>query len=68
MTPEHAEAAKTLGDIASYSIVLGVLVNLLPTVATILSIVWLCIQISQSERFKQFAGWIGGLWRRWRER
>ncbi len=63
MTPEHADAAKTALDVASYSVVLGVLVDALPTVAAGLSIVWLCIQISQSQRFAQFVSLIGRVWR-----
>lgn len=63
MTDEHTEAAKTLLDLASYLIALGVLVDALPTVAAGLSVIWLCIQISQSQRFAEFIGFCGRVWR-----
>lgn len=68
MTPEHADIVKHAGDAVSFTIALGALVDLLPSVAALLSIVWLCIQISQSARFAQFSAWIGRTWARLRGR
>lgn len=68
MTPEHADTIKHVGDGASFLIALGALVDLLPSVAALLSIVWLSIQISQSARFAQFSAWIGRTWARLRGR
>lgn len=59
MTPERIEHAKSLTDVASYFIALGALVNALPTAAAALTVVWLCIQISQSRRFDQMVALIG---------
>lgn len=63
MTPEHTEAAKTAADILSISVVVGALVDLLPSIAALLSIIWLLIQISQSQRFAQFVELCGRAWR-----
>lgn len=63
MTSEHADSIKHVGDALSITIVLGALVDLLPSIAALLSIVWLLIQISQSARFAQFVAACGGAWR-----
>jgi hypothetical protein len=68
MSSHQVDQIKSAADVLSYFIVVGSIVNLLPTIATILSIVWLSIQISQSQRFLQLAGWIAGTWRRLRGR
>jgi hypothetical protein len=68
MTPEHADTIKHATDGLSFIIALGALVDLLPSIAALLSIVWLLIQISQSARFAQFSAWIGRTWRRLRGR
>ena len=63
MTHDHAEAGKTALDLLSYTIALGVLVELLPTIAAGLSIIWLLIQISQSRRFSQMVTALRWTWR-----
>lgn len=63
MTPEHTDTVKHWIDGASIVVAWGALVNLLPSIAALLSIVWLCIQISQSERFAQFVGFLARVWR-----
>lgn len=68
MTPETADHVRHAGDTLSVFIVLGALVDLLPSIAALLSIIWLCIQISQSARFAQFTAWVGRTWARLRGR
>lgn len=53
MSTDRIEQAKSLTDVASYFIALGVLVDALPKIAAALTVLWLCIQISQSHRFAQ---------------
>lgn len=68
MTPETADSIRHAGDALSVVIVLGALVDLLPSIAALLSIIWLLIQISQSARFAQFTAWVGRTWARLRGR
>lgn len=63
MTADHTETAKTVADILSISVAVGALVDLLPSIAALLSIVWLCIQISQSQRFAEFIAFVERVWR-----
>lgn len=63
MTAEHTDIVKTGLDILSISVVVGALVDLLPSIAALLSIVWLCIQISQSQRFAEFTAFLERVWR-----
>lgn len=62
MTPENAETAKHFLDGLSIFVVVGALVDLLPSIAAGLSIIWLIIQISQSQRFAQFVALCGRVW------
>lgn len=36
---------KTVLDLSSYGVVFGVIADILPNIAAVLSIVWLCLQI-----------------------
>lgn len=63
MTHDHTEAGKAALDLLSYTIAVGALVKLLPTIAAALSIIWLLIQISQSRRFLQLAAGVRWAWR-----
>lgn len=67
MTNDHADTAKHIADFLSLSVVVGVLVDWLPTLASLLSVIWFCIQISQSQRFAQFMAVCGRAWRWLRE-
>lgn len=49
MTPEHAETAKSLGDALSITVAVGTLVNLLPSIAALLTIIWTVIRIIETD-------------------
>ena len=49
MTPEHAETAKSLGDVLSITVAVGTLVNLLPSIAALLTIIWTAIRIIETD-------------------
>jgi hypothetical protein len=51
-----SEPAKHILDALSIMTVLGTLVNILPAIAAVLSIVWSVIRIYES---KTFQGWLG---------
>lgn len=53
-----SEPLKQTLDAAAYAGVVGTILGWLPHIAAALSIVWLLIQISQSQRFAQFVAWI----------
>lgn len=63
MTPERIDQAKSLMDVAAYFTALGALMSILPNIAAGLSVVWLCIQISQSKCMGYLWRAIGRLWR-----
>jgi hypothetical protein len=44
------------GDAAAYAIVLGAFAQILPSIATILSIVWLCLRIWESDTVRGLRG------------
>lgn len=46
---DHAEVAKTVTDVFAASITLGAIVNILPSIATILTIIWVLIRIWESD-------------------
>lgn len=56
MTTDRIEQAKTAADVLSIGVVVATIAQLLPSIAALLSVIWLCIQISQSHRFAQFVG------------
>lgn len=48
MQPDH-EVAKTVTDVVAASITVGAVVNILPSIATILTIIWVLIRIWESD-------------------
>lgn len=44
---DHAEGAKTIGDVLSAGLALGTIAQFLPQIAAILSITWTVIRISE---------------------
>lgn len=44
---DHAENAKTIGDVLSAGLALGTVAQFLPQVAAVLSIAWTVIRISE---------------------
>lgn len=53
MTSDHIEQAKSLGDGLSFTVAVGTMVQLLPSVAAILTIVWTAIRIYETETVKR---------------
>lgn len=57
---ESLEHATTVGkwaiDALSIGVMLGALVNILPSVAAILTIIWTCIRIWETETVRRWAG------------
>ena len=49
MLKENIQEVKTVGDITSVSILLGTLVDLLPSVAALLTIIWTAIRIYETD-------------------
>ena len=54
---EHINnTAKAVGDVISYTVVLGTLMDVLPPVAALLTIVWTLINIYESKTFGKIIG------------
>jgi hypothetical protein len=54
---EHINTTtKAVGDVISYSVVIGTLTNVLPPVAALLTIIWTCINIYESNTFGKLVG------------
>lgn len=49
MTTENIEHAKSLGDVVSVSVAVGTLVQILPSIAAALTIIWTAIRIYETE-------------------
>ena len=50
------EAGKLIGDAASLTIVTGTLVNLLPSIAALFTIVWTLIRIYETKTIQRWLG------------
>jgi hypothetical protein len=54
---EHINnTAKAIGDLVSYSVVIGTLMDVLPRVAALLTILWTLINIYESKTFGKLIG------------
>ena len=54
---EHINnTAKAIGDLVSYSVVIGTLIDVLPPVAALLTILWTLINIYESKTFGKLIG------------
>jgi hypothetical protein len=54
---EHINnTAKAIGDLVSYSVVIGTLMDVLPPVAALLTILWTLINIYESKTFGKLIG------------
>lgn len=53
---EHHETAKNIADALSILTVVGTLINMLPSIAALISIVWSVIRIYET---KTVQGWLG---------
>ena len=53
MNSDHLEQVKSLGDGLSLTVAVGTLVQILPSVAAILTIVWTAIRIYETETVKR---------------
>jgi hypothetical protein len=49
MSPQHEDAAKHLIDALSIGTMLGSLINMLPPLAALVSIIWGCIRIYETK-------------------
>ena len=56
MKPETAEAAKSVGDVLSVVTVIGTLIEMLPSVAAIFTIVWTGIRIWETDTVQGLLG------------
>jgi len=59
MAEPYSDAAKTVGDIVSFTTVVGTLMQILPSIAAIFTIVWTMIRIYETKTVQNFI-------RRWR--
>lgn len=54
---EHINnTAKAVGDVISYTVVVGTLMDVLPPIAAILTIIWTLINIYESKTFGRLIG------------
>ena len=56
MRPENAEVVKSIGDVLSIVTVVGTLIEMLPSVAAIFTIVWTGIRIWETETVQKMLG------------
>jgi hypothetical protein len=56
MKPETAEVAKSVGDVLSVVTVIGTLIEMLPSVAAIFTIVWTGIRIWETDTVQGLLG------------
>ena len=56
MRPDNAEVVKSVGDVLSIVTVVGTLVEMLPSVAAIFTIVWTGIRIWETETVQRVLG------------
>jgi hypothetical protein len=56
MRPDNAEVAKSVGDVLSVVTVVGTLIEMLPSVAAIFTIVWTGIRIWETETVQRVLG------------
>jgi hypothetical protein len=54
MKQESQEIVKTVGDAVSVFTVVGTLVNMLPSIAALITIVWTSIRIYETDTVKDF--------------
>jgi hypothetical protein len=56
MRPENAEVVKSIGDVLSVVTVVGTLIEMLPSVAAIFTIVWTGIRIWETDTVQKMFG------------
>jgi len=56
MRPDNAEVAKSVGDVLSVVTVVGTLIEMLPSVAAIFTIVWTGIRIWETDTIQRMVG------------
>ena len=56
MRPDNAEVVKSVGDVLSIVTVVGTLIEMLPSVAAIFTIVWTGIRIWETETVQKMLG------------
>ena len=56
MRPDNAEVVKSIGDVLSIVTVVGTLIEMLPSVAAIFTIVWTGIRIWETETVQKMLG------------
>lgn len=56
MRPENAEVVKSIGDVLSIVTVVGTLIEMLPSVAAIFTIVWTGIRIWETDTVQKMFG------------
>ena len=56
MRPDNAEVAKSVGDVLSIVTVVGTLIEMLPSVAAIFTIVWTGIRIWETDTVQRMLG------------
>jgi len=56
MRPDNAEVVKSVGDVLSIVTVVGTLIEMLPSVAAIFTIVWTGIRIWETETVQRMFG------------
>ena len=56
MRPDNAEVVKSVGDVLSIVTVVGTLIEMLPSVAAIFTIVWTGIRIWETDTVQRMVG------------
>jgi hypothetical protein len=56
MTDHHSEAIKFTVDILSVVTVLGTIVNMLPAIAAVFTIIWTAIRIYETDTVQRWMG------------
>ena len=56
MRPDNAEVVKSVGDVLSIVTVVGTLIEMLPSVAAIFTIVWTGIRIWETDTIQRMVG------------
>ncbi len=51
---EPQQIAKAVGDVGSFSVLVGALADLLPGVATLLTCIWVAIRIYETETVRRW--------------
>ena len=58
MSDLHQAAAKHVADGLSFGVLISTFFSILPDVASLLTVIWMLIRVSETTRFDQFMRWL----------